>query len=164
MDKTTIERIQLLHPSLRNEAGEIYKEIRDALKGRAICRFSHTLRTFAEQDALFLQKPKVTNAKGGYSYHNYGLAIDIVLLKDKDGNGSFETASWETDVDFDGDGVADWLEVVSIFKSFGWEWGGDWKFRDAPHFQKTFGLSVRQLFASVENKHLVPNTNYPLLR
>jgi peptidoglycan L-alanyl-D-glutamate endopeptidase CwlK len=146
MDKITLERINLLHPKLREEASEIYKEICEALKGRAICRFSHTLRTYAEQEALFLQKPKVTNARGGQSYHNFGQAIDIVLLVDKDKNGTFETASWETNVDFDGDGVADWMEVVKIFKLHGWAWGGDFKsIVDRPHFEKTFGKTVKEL-------------------
>lgn len=149
MDKITVGRIELLHPKLRAEAAQIYAEICEAIKGRAICRFSHTLRTFAEQNALYAQGrpggPKggiVTNAKGGDSYHNYGLAIDIVLLKDTDGNGTYETASWETNVDFDKDGKADWMEIVEIFKRHGWEWGGTWKFKDLPHFQKTFGLTI----------------------
>lgn len=150
IDQKTLDRIQLLHPKLRSEAGAIYSEIEQALKGRAICRFAYTLRTFAEQDALYAQgrtKPgaRVTNAKGGQSYHNYGLAIDIVLLKDTDGNGTFETASWETNVDFDGDGKADWIEIVEIFKRYGWEWGGNWRFTDKPHFQKTLGFSISTL-------------------
>jgi peptidoglycan L-alanyl-D-glutamate endopeptidase CwlK len=37
------------------------------------------------------------------------------------------------------------MEVVKIFKLHGFEWGGDWKFTDMPHFQKTFGYSVKQL-------------------
>jgi len=113
-DKITIDRISLLHPIIREEGLQIYNEICEALKGSAICRFAYTLRTFAEQDALYAKGRTeagkiVTNAKGGMSYHNYGLAIDIVLLKDKDGNGTFETASWETNVDFDGDGVSEYL-------------------------------------------------------
>lgn len=159
-DKITLERIKTLHPKLRDEATEIYKEIQQALKGRAICRFSHTLRTFEEQNALYAQgRTKagkiVTNAKGGESMHNFGLAIDIVLLVDRDKNGTFESASWETNVDFDGDGVSDWMEIVKIFKSFGWEWGGDWKFTDMPHFQKTFGRSLRELKSLVDNKKTV---------
>lgn len=149
-DKKTLERIALLHPKLRDEAFALYEEIVEALSGRAACRFSYTLRTFAEQDALFAQgrtKPgaRVTNARGGQSYHNYGLAIDIVLLVDRDGNGTFESAAWDTKTDFDGDKKADWQEVVAIFKRYGWEWGGDWKFVDAPHFQKTLGKSIRDL-------------------
>ena len=151
-DQKTIEKIQLLHPRLREEATEIYDEICNALTGKAICRFVFTLRTFAEQDALYAQgrtKPGsiVTNAKGGTSYHNYGLAIDIVLLVDKNKDGTFETAAWDTKGDYDNDGKSDWQEVVTIFKQFGWEWGGDWKFVDAPHFQKTLGKSVRELRA-----------------
>ena len=140
-DQVTLDRIKLIHPKLREEVSEIYDEICEALKGRAFCRFSYTLRTFAEQDILFKKVPKVTNSRGGFSYHNYGLAIDIVLIVDG------KSASWEIKKDFDGDGKADWIEVVAIFKSFGWEWGGDWKFYDAPHFQKTFGKSVRELLA-----------------
>jgi len=150
MDKITIDRIKLLHPKLREEATEIYEEICEALKGKAMCRFSHTLRTFAEQDALFAQgrtKPGkiVTKAKGGQSYHNYGLAIDIVLLVDKDGNGTFESAVWDTKTDFDGDKVSDWMEVVTIFKRYGWTAGIDWKFIDPPHFEKPMGYSIAQL-------------------
>lgn len=151
-DSVTLERIKLLHPKLRDEALEIYEEICKRLTGKAMCRFSFTLRTFAEQDALFAQgrtKPGkiVTNARGGLSMHNYGLAIDVVLLLDRDGDGKFTEASWDTKGDFDADGVSDWMEIVRVFKEFGWEWGGDWKFYDAPHFQKTFGKSVRELLA-----------------
>jgi len=153
-DNITLKRILLVHPKLRTELAEIYDKISQDLKGRAICRFAYTLRTNAEQDALYAigrTKPGkiVTNAKGGWSYHNYGLAVDIVLLKDTNGDGTFETASWETNVDFDGDGKADWAEVVSIFKAYGWEWGGDWTaFSDKPHFQKTLGFSIRTLLAT----------------
>ena len=150
MDKITIERIKLLAPEVREEAMHIYEEICEALKGRAICRFSHTLRTNAEQEALYAigrTKPgkKVTNARAGQSFHNYGRAIDIVLLMDRDKNGTFESASWETNVDFDGDGRADWQEVVDIFKRYGWEWGGDWAFKDMPHFQKTGGSTIMRM-------------------
>lgn len=144
MDKITLARIELLHPKVREEAKKIYAEICKALTGRAICRFTHTLRTFKEQNDLYAigrTKPgkRVTNARGGQSYHNYGLAIDIVLIVDG------KTAVWDTKTDFDGDRLADWQEIVSIFKRYGWEWGGDWGFKDYPHFQKTFGNSIATL-------------------
>ncbi len=143
-DQKTLERISNLHPKLKEDTFRIYNEICEALTGRAVCRFSHTLRTNQEQNDLYAigrTKPGkiVTNAKGGQSYHNYGLAVDIVLIIDG------KTASWDTKGDFDKDGKSDWQEIVAIFKRHGWEWGGDWKFADYPHFQKTFGLSIADL-------------------
>lgn len=160
-DKVTLERIELLHPAVREEAKQIYAEICERLTGRAQCRFAYTLRTFAEQDALYLQKPKVTKAKGGQSWHNYGLAIDIVLLIDKDGNGTFEAASWDTTTDFDKDGLSDWQEVVYVFGLFGWEWGGNWKnFPDKPHFQKVFGLTISEALGRHNSGQVIAGTNY----
>lgn len=161
-DRITLERINLLHPRVKEEAVELYGEIVKALTGRAICRFTHTLRTFAEQDKLFAQGRTapgkiVTRARGGQSYHNYGLAIDIALLVDTDRNGTFETASWDTRSDFDQDGRADWMEVVDIFKRYGWEWGGDWRFIDKPHFQKTLGKSIVELQALHRTKKVDKN-------
>lgn len=169
-DQITLTRIQKMHPDLRAEVDEIYERICKVLTGRAICRFAYTLRTYKEQDDLYAigrtinpGKPKVTNARGGQSYHNFGLAFDIVLLKDTNGDGTFETASWETNIDFDGDGVADWQEVVNIAKQYGWEWGGDWRFTDKPHFQKTFGYSVVELDKRVKAGKVFANTTYPIL-
>lgn len=166
-DQVTLDRIKLLHPKLRDEAVLLYDEICKALTGKAGCRFTHTLRTFAEQDALYAQGrtkkgSKVTNAKGGQSYHNYGLAIDIALLVDVDGNGSFETASWDAKTDFDGDKKADWQEIVTIFKRYGYEWGGDWKFVDTPHFQKTFGKSIVDL-QTLHNTDKVDKNGFVLI-
>lgn len=145
-DGVTLQRIQLLHPKLRQEVNNIYNEITTALTGRAICRFAHTLRTFKEQDELYakgrtMAGAKVTNAKGGQSYHNYGLAVDIVLIIDG------KVASWDTKADFDKDGKSEWREIVTIFKKYGWEWGGEWKFVDAPHFQKPIGKTIKELQA-----------------
>jgi len=166
MDNLTIERINGAHPAVKEELYEIYRQICEALKGRVMCRFAYVIRTLAEQEALYAQgrngKPGkvVTNAKAGWSYHNYGLAVDIVLCIDKDGDGKYETASWDTAIDVDGDGRSDWQEVVTIFKAHGWAWGGDWKFRDAPHFEKTFGVPVAQLFDRLNKKQFIAVSNY----
>lgn len=167
IDPTTLKKIEALHPKIKTEAYQIYQDIVEALKGRVIVRFSQGLRTWAEQDQLYtigrrgkVGEKIVTNAKGGQSLHNFGLAVDIVLLKDTNGDGTFDSASWETNVDFDGDGKADWREVVDIFKMYGWEWGGDWRFKDLPHFQKTFGNSVASLRAKYNAKQFIPNTTY----
>lgn len=151
-DQITLDRIALMHPIVRQEVLDMYMHANNAILGKGIrLRFAYTLRTIKEQNDLYAQgRTKtgkiVTNAKGGQSVHNYGLAFDIVLLYDKDGNGTFETASWDLNTDFDKDKIADWMEVTNYFKSCGWEWGGDWKsFKDYPHFQKTFGHTVSAL-------------------
>lgn len=140
MDKISIERVKLLHPSLREEALSILEQADKLLTGRASLRYAHTLRTFAEQDALFQigrigpsdKRSKVTDARGGQSWHNFGLALDIVLLLD-----GGKSASWDIKSDFDQDRKSDWMEVVELFKAVGWKWGGDWiKFKDYPHFEK----------------------------
>jgi len=169
-DKVTLERIELLHPKIREEVKDIYlNKIIPALTGRGICRFAFTLRTFKEQDEIYAQgRTKlfdsaghklgiVTKAKGGQSIHNYGLAIDIMLIVDN------KTASWDTITDFDKDSKSDWMEVINIFKAAGFSWGGDWKsFKDLPHVEKTFGLGWRDLLA-LKNSGKVDKDGYILI-
>ncbi len=157
MDNITLRRIKSAHPAVRAELEQIYKEICGALTGDAFCRFSYVLRTFKEQDELWKRRPRVTKAKAGQSYHNYGLAVDIVLVTDKG-----RKATWDTVKDFDGDRTSDWMEIVSIFKKYGWEWGGEWNFKDNPHFQKTFGYNWRDLL-NLHNKSELDAEGYVIL-
>ena len=161
MDKVSQDRIDQLHPSIRLDVSNLIEKINTkVLTGRAKVRIAQGLRTFAEQDALYAQgrtKPgkKVTNAKGGQSIHNYGLAVDIVLILDG------KTASWDEKSDFDRDQQSDWMEVVSEFKKAGWVWGGDWRtFKDMPHFEKTKGLSLKQIQDKYKNKDFIKGTTY----
>lgn len=137
MDKISEQRIEKLHPLVRSEMTTIINKCNSLLTGKAQVRIAQGFRTFAEQDALYAKGrtkpgPKVSNAKGGQSNHNYGFAVDIVLIIDG------KTASWDTVKDWDADKRSDWMECVEIFKSHGWNWGGDWKsFKDLPHFDKS---------------------------
>jgi peptidoglycan L-alanyl-D-glutamate endopeptidase CwlK len=103
------------------------------------------LRTWADQDALYARgrtaPPQgesfiVTNAQGGQSYHNFGLAFDVVVLN----------AARKQDWDDDDPG---WAAAGAAGKALGLEWGGDWTaFKDLPHFQYTGGLSLEQCRAA----------------
>ena len=161
IDKPTQDRIALLHPKIRKEIEAIVKEANIALTGRASVRISQGLRTIAEQNALYAQgrtdktKKIVTNAKGGSSYHNYGIAVDVVLILDG------KTASWDDKTDFDGDKVSDWMEVVATFKKYGYVWGGDFRsIKDSPHFEKSFGYTTSQLLDKVNKKDFIKGTTY----
>lgn len=175
IDQITIKRVETLHPKLVGEGLRIVDIINnERLTGRSKFRCAYGIRTFTEQADLFAQgrtKPGkiVTKARAGMSYHNYGLAMDGVLMVDKDGNGTYEAASWDFKKDWDSDLISDWDEVVQVFKEFGWVWGSDWNnngstkdesFLDAPHFQKTFGLSVRECLDRYNAGKFIPNTKY----
>ena len=84
-------------------------------------------RSFERQDKLYEQGRTtpgriVTNARGGGSMHNYGMAFDIAFFHD------MNTVNH----------IGDWKTVSAIGKKLGLIWGGDWKkFVDKPHFQSS---------------------------
>jgi len=112
-----------LHPRLRKLTNELVTACER--KGIPI-KITQGYRSKAEQDALYAKgrtKPgnRVTNARGGYSMHNWGIAIDFCRA---DGKGAYD----------DSDGF--FSKVGKVGKSLGLEWGGDWKsIKDKPHFQ-----------------------------
>ena len=164
-DSVSIPRVKLLHPKIRDEVAQLIGKVEFNNPKFAI-RIVQGLRTIDEQNALYAQGRTapghiVTNAKGGSSFHNYGLAIDFALLYDKDGDGRYETFSWEINADLDKDGIKDWQEVVTQFKAEGYEWGGDWKsIKDDPHLQKTFGHTWHELLEKYQKGDFIPGTKY----
>jgi LysM repeat protein len=136
-------RLNALHPVVRARANAFL--LLCAQRGLGVM-VSQGLRSWEDQDALYAKgrsvppvgrKHRVTMAKGGQSYHNFGLAFDIVVLD------AVGKADW--DVSHPG-----WAHAGALGKSVGLEWGGDWTgFKDWPHFQYTGGLSLarcRSLF------------------
>lgn len=96
-------------------------------------------RSPALQDKLYAQGrtapgAKVTNVRGGHSWHNHGLAFDVAVLK----NGK---PTWPND-------VALWKRIGAIGKSIGpLRWGGDWSTPDYPHFEYRGGLTIQDAIA-----------------
>jgi peptidoglycan LD-endopeptidase CwlK len=87
-------------------------------------------RTWAEQNALYAigrTRPgrKVTNARGGYSNHNFGIAVDFGAFKD----GKY--------LDTYNPKLASKVHkaIGKIAEKYGIEWGGNWRFVDEPHFE-----------------------------
>jgi len=135
-----MSKIDTLHPLIREEVRQLVDKINTSvLTSNVKMVVTCGLRTFDEQNALYAQKPKVTNAKGGQSLHNYGFAFDFCLAVGG-------KTIWDVAKDFDGDKVPDWMEVVKVFKAAGYTWGGDFRsITDRPHFEKTFGHTWQQL-------------------
>lgn len=130
-DKSSWPKIQTLEPDTAKKAIAF---LNAAEKEGILLRVIAAKRTCEEQNALYAQgrtKPGkvVTNARCNESMHNFGLAIDVVEIK----NGE---PLWVNDR---------WAKIGQIGKSVGFEWGGDWKFTDKPHFQNTRGLSLAQI-------------------
>jgi peptidoglycan L-alanyl-D-glutamate endopeptidase CwlK len=95
-------------------------------------------RTYAEQEALFAKRPKVTHARGGQSNHNFGIAWDVGLF---DAAGRYLTGNSR-------DEVAAYGKLAKRIKAKlpGLEWGGDWtSFKDLPHYQLVTDKTLRQV-------------------
>lgn len=106
-----------------------------------------TFRNAEAQDDLYAQgrtKPglRVTNAKSGFSWHNFRCAFDFAPCKKV---GDKTVIPWHDNKLFE--------HVGNIGKTCGLEWGGDWKtFKDIPHLQYTGGLTLPQLRAKYGNQ------------
>src|SRR5687768_7442865 len=84
-DKRSEANIATLVPNARKQARAFLQAVLDAEIRAQIIGGS---RTFAQQDALYEKgrtKPgsRVTNARGGFSYHNFGIAWDIGIFDEK---------------------------------------------------------------------------------
>jgi peptidoglycan L-alanyl-D-glutamate endopeptidase CwlK len=176
-DPHTPERVAQLHPKIRQEVAQLIDKVEQGFPSWLAVRVVEHYRSIEYQNQLYelgrtkrnpdgasSKKPMgniVTNARGGQSYHNFGLAIDFAILVDKDKNGQYDFLSWDLASDFDRDGQKDWMEVVNVFKAAGYEWGGTWtSIIDNPHLQKTFGHKESELYQKYLNKDFIPGTIY----
>lgn len=131
-----------LNPIVQERANQLVEKT--AAKGIEIL-ITDGFRSVDEQNDLYKKGRSsagsiVTYAKGGESYHNFGLAVDFAI---KLPSGE---VIWDLQYDGNGNGVADWNEVVDIAKELSFEWGGDWEgFKDYPHLQMDFGLAIDEL-------------------
>lgn len=135
-DGASETRIDTLHPAIRSKTREF---INLAEKNGLKLRVTSAFRSYAEQTALYNQGrfgnagSIVTNAQAGYSYHNFGLAFDVVPIVNRQ-------AVWDNE--------SYWTKAAQYGKATGFDWGGDWtSFQDKPHFQMVFGLTTAQLRA-----------------
>lgn len=92
---------------------------------------SYGFRSREEQDALYAkgrttQGSIVTNARGGDSFHNYGVAFDIRPVASSPAERELLR-----------------LKAGPLGEALGLTWGGRWEtFKDIPHFEYTLGYTL----------------------
>lgn len=139
-----------MNKSVADKTRNVIKKM--AKKGIYLC-VAQGYRSSAEQNALYAQgrtKPYavVTNAKGGQSNHNYGVAVDLCLYT-SDG----KNVIWEST-------TSRWKTVVSAMKAEGFDWGGDWKsFKDYPHFELYDAAGGEKAPSASSNKNVYYTEN-----
>ncbi|MBO9571609.1 MAG: M15 family metallopeptidase, partial [Chitinophagaceae bacterium] len=143
-DAATDKKIATLHTSVQNKMKEfiLKADNRFGIKLRVTDGF----RSVEQQDKLYAQGRtapgnRVTNARGGYSNHNFGLAVDVVPMVN--GKPNFESNQYPL--------------IGRIGQSVGLEWGGSWKtILDQPHFQDLQGFSLKDLRAIPKDEKGLP--------
>ena len=143
VDARSEKAIATLLPQVQPMARALVQKA--AVSGIAI-RILSGLRSYEEQDALYAQGRSapgsiVTNARGGYSNHNFGIAFDV---------GVFEGNRYLGD-------SPKYKAVGVLGMDLGLEWGGSWKtIVDQPHYQLRPGwaadLSERQMLAEMRSR------------
>lgn len=148
MDTRTKRIIEGLHPNAQDWARAHLQAIENSNrlpKGYQVKIISGH-RSYEEQDALYAQgrsKPGqiVTNARGGQSNHNFGIAWDLGIFDDQ--GRYLENSILYTDIGPAGEAI-------------GLEWGGRWQtLQDVPHYQVRTGKTLAELRAlKAQNKAL----------
>ena len=149
-DSRSEGNIATLHPRVRPFGRAL---IEKAAGQGIIIKVISAMRTYAEQDKLFAQgrtEPGdiVTNARGGFSNHNFGLAFDIGIFTgstDPEKAKNFVSSS----PSYDG--------IGALGTDLGLEWGGNWKkFKDKPHFQLrpgwADGMEEKEMLAELRKR------------
>ncbi len=128
------DKIKSLHPSLQPFARNL---IAKGIQHGIPLIITDAFRSIADQNKDYAKGRTapgsiVTYAKGGESFHNYGLAFDVVPVVN--GKATY---------------TYDWQKIGDLGKSVGLEWGGDFPHADRPHFEKKFGNTI----AMLQQKH-----------
>lgn len=138
--KTIDNDINNLHPAIKNKVLLFFADVNKTLGYNL--KIVEGYRSIKRQSELYeqgrsLPGKKVSNAKGGSSYHNYGLAIDIF------------DAKLGYNINYE--------KIHPIGLKYGFNNGSAWN--DKGHFEYRAGKTVNQLLAMVE----LQKTDYPNL-
>lgn len=155
-DELSDSKLKSVYPAL----GDAWKRIRDRLwdKTKLQIKITHGFRDFYEQWDLYSKGRKrvdrdwivtdkkriVTNARGGESFHNFGLAIDSAFV----GSDPYLERIPASDSAYF------WTEYGHLAVEEGLVWGGFFKLKDMPHIENSFGLTLHELQMIYEDRGL----------
>ena len=138
MDAISESRLTEVHPLLASKI----RQMADILAQSGVTlRVTQGLRSWTQQLSLWLKgrdpngtvidrSKVVTNAAPGHSWHNFGLAVDVVPMD------NVGQPDWNVNHPV-------WKQIVSVGTSLGLVAGAEWRtFPDYPHFQLTGKLPV----------------------
>jgi peptidoglycan L-alanyl-D-glutamate endopeptidase CwlK len=145
-DPVTVTRVNALHPKFIPIITPFIDEVESFTAEMWLV--DQGLRTFAQQAAIYAQGrttpgPIVTYSPPGASYHNYGLAIDMVPII----NG---VINWHYD----------YSKLRPLAQKYGLGMGLDFPHPDYDHFEDRFGLNWRDMLHLYTIKDFIPNTQF----
>lgn len=155
-DPRTLGNLATLHPQAQAVARDFMRRAMLALVMLNLYpRIISATRSYAEQNALYAQgrtKPGriVTNARSGFSNHNFGIAFDV---------GIFDARGRYIDEVLPEKEVSHFYRMLApIGAAVGETWGGDWKsFPDEPHYELhpawAQGMSESDMLAELRHRH-----------
>lgn len=170
MDQNSTEKIRTAHPKLRAIMLSCYCKAVLATPDNVHPVIEQVYRSFEESDhdyqlgrtiknpdGVSASRPMgqiISNAPGGHSWHNYGLALDFHLQI----NGKPYWPANEVEAAKN----ENWMIVVNIFKNSGFNWGGEFPggFKDSPHLEHKMGQTIKGLLALHQQGKLIPGTPY----
>jgi len=142
LDERSIKNVSTLHLKVQNIFSSWIAECQILAKA-----FNYEYkaisgnRTWDEQAKLYAQGRTapgkiITNARPGYSNHNFGIAVDMGVFK----NGKY------LDENSPDESEAFHRKAAEIAKKYNIAWGGDWtSFKDYPHFEYKTGKTLSEM-------------------
>jgi peptidoglycan L-alanyl-D-glutamate endopeptidase CwlK len=152
LDSRSEAAVITLHPTAQAAARQVVNQMNAqfAEEGNGqVAKILWGTRTYAQQNALFNQHNGVTNARGGQSNHNFGIAFDVGIFKGKaylENNAPYKKAH-------------DAVHVPGL------GWGGNWQsLQDMPHYQLQIhgkDPNVREMRTLLESGKPLPVEQLP---
>lgn len=145
---TTLERVSTLRSSLEASATRVLNK---AWSSKIPMYVTWGSRSIEEQDLLYrfgrtLPGDIMTTKRGGYSPHNYGLALDFCLIfGDK-------FLSWY-DIENNEYWRTKWVKSIKMFEAEGWSSGWRWPAFSPGHVENLMGFDIGELYRSYEEEN-----------